>query len=123
MGDDYVPFGYQDAASGVQFKVFDEGQVMEARPGYLTAINLHRVKCRNGRDLTAASCLPFDRAEDCLIGVILEFEGDAVIVMVSCPAETCGIGKAVIPQHHPVDGDVRDLRKVQSHDCSGTTQM
>ena len=106
MGDDHVAFGYQDAASGVQFKVLDESQVMEARPGYLTAVDLHRVKQCDRRDLAAASCLPLDRPEDRFIGVILKFEGNAVIVMVPCPAEVFGIGKAVIPHHHPVDGDI-----------------
>lgn len=104
MGDDYVPFGYQDAASGVQFKVFDKGQVVEACPGYLTAVNLHRVKYSNGRDFTAASRLTFNGAEDRLIGVIFKFEGDAVIVVVAGPSETCRIRKAVIPQNHPDDG-------------------
>jgi len=57
MGDDHVAFGYQDAASGVQFKVLDEGQVMEARPGYLTAVDLHRVRQSDRREIAAASCL------------------------------------------------------------------
>ena len=112
MGDDHVPFGYQDAASGVQFKVFDEGQVMEACPGDLTAVNLHCVKNSNRCDFAAASGLPFNGAEDCFINIILKLEGNAIIIIARCPAETCGIGKAVIPQHHPVDGNVRSLRKV-----------
>ncbi len=88
---------------------------MEARPGYLTAVNLHRVKYCNRCNLTAASCLPLNRPEDRFIGVILKFEGNAVIVMVSGPAEACGIGKAVIPQHHPVDGDVRNRKFCIQH--------
>ena len=111
MGDDHVALGNQDTASGMQLQSFDKGQVMEARPGYLTAVNLHRVKYCNRGNLTAAPCLPFYPAEDRLIGVILKFEGNAVIVMVSGPAEACGVGEAVEAQHHPVDGDVPGIRK------------
>ena len=106
MGDDHVTFADQDAASRVQLQPFDEGQVVEACPGYPTAVNLHCIKQCNRRNLTGAPCLPFNRPEDRFIGIILKFEGNAIVVMVSCPAQACGIGKAVIPHHHPVDGDV-----------------
>lgn len=118
MGDDHIALGYQNTASGVQLQSLDKSQVMEACPGYLTAVNLHRVKYCDRRNLAAAPCLPLNRAEDYLIGVILKFEGNAVIVMVSGSAEACGIGKAVKAQHHPVNGNVQacmagfKLRKV-----------
>ena len=112
MGDDHVPFAYKDAASGVQFQFFYEGQVVQGSSCNDTAVYLYRIKYCNGSNLTAAASLPFNRAEDCFVGVILEFEGNAVVVMVSGPAEACGIGKAVIAQHHPVNGNIRTLCKV-----------
>ena len=60
MWDDHVPFGYQDAASGVQLQPLDEGQVVQACPGYPAAVNLHGVEDCHRCDLTEASCLPFD---------------------------------------------------------------
>lgn len=54
MGDDHVALGYQNTASGVQLKTFDKGQVMEACPGYFTAVNFHCIKYCNRSNLAAA---------------------------------------------------------------------
>ena len=89
MGDDHVALGNQNTASGVQLQSLDKCQVVEARPGYLTAVNLHCVKYCDRGNLAAASCLPLNGAEDCFIGVILKFEGNTVVVMVSGSAEAC----------------------------------
>lgn len=44
MGNDLVPLAHLDTASRHQFQILNEGEVMEACPGYRAAIDLHRVK-------------------------------------------------------------------------------
>ena len=74
MGNDLVPLAHLDTASWHQFQILNEGEVMEACPGYRAAIDLHRVKDRHRRDFPCAAGRPFNRTQDGFIGVVLELE-------------------------------------------------
>ena len=87
MGDDHVPFGNEDTASRMQLQSLDEGEVVQACPGHVTSIDLHRVEDCNGSNLTVTAGLPFNRAENCFIGVILKLKSESVVVMMTGPAK------------------------------------
>lgn len=79
---------------------------MKACPGYLAAVDFHCIKQGNRCNFPAASRLPFDGTEDGFIHIILKFEGNAVIVMVSGASQTLGISKTVKAEYHSVNRDV-----------------
>ena len=89
MGNDHIPLGYQDAASGIQFQILDKGQVVQGCPRDITAVDFNRIEQSHRRDLSAAACLPLNAAESGIISVILKFESDTVIIVVSGPAKRC----------------------------------
>lgn len=61
------------------------------------------VDTQNRCNLTAAPCLPFDGAEYCLIGVILKFESNTVVVMMSGSAQAFRIGEILKADNHAVN--------------------
>ena len=107
MGNDHVPFGYQDTASRHQLQFPDKGEVMKRGPGYGAAVNLHCVKDCHRRQFPEAGRRPFDTPEDSLVGFILEFVGKPVLVVVSGPSAACGICQVIEDQYHSINGKIQ----------------
>ena len=106
MGNDLVPLAHLDTASWHQFQILNEGEVMEACPGYRAAIDLHRVKDRHRRDFPCAAGRPFNRTQDGFIGVVLELERQSVLIVMPGPAAGLCVGCIVVGDHDAVNGDV-----------------
>ena len=75
----------------MQLKIFDKAYIVQARSGYVIAVNLYGVKDCHRSDFPGASCLPFNRAEDGFVGIVLKLESQFVIVMMPGTSETPGI--------------------------------
>ena len=87
-------------------QIFDKAYIVQARSGYVTAVNLHGVKDRHGSDFPGAPCLPFNRAEDGFVGIVLKLESQSVIVMMPGTSKTPGISQAVKTDDHAVNRNV-----------------
>ena len=83
MGNNHVPFGYQDTASRHQLQFPDKGEVMKRGPGYGAAVNLHGVKDCHRCQFPETGRRPFNTLENGFIGFVLEFESKSVFVMVT----------------------------------------
>ena len=107
MGNDHVPFGYQDTASRHQLQFPDKGEVMKRGSGYGAAVNLHCVKDCHRRQFPEAGRRPFNTPKDSLVGFILEFVGKPVLVVMPGPSAACGICQVIVNQYHPVNGKIQ----------------
>lgn len=96
MGNDLVPLAHLDTASRHQFQILNEGEVMEACPGYRAAIDLHRVKDGYRSNFPCAAGRPFNRAQDGFIGVVLKFERKPVLVVMPGPSAGLCVGGIVV---------------------------
>src|SRR5699024_1570870 len=91
MGNNHVPFGYQDTASRHQLQFPDKGEIMKRGSGYRAAVNLHCVKDCHRRQFPETGRCPFNTLEDSFIGFILELIGKSVLVVVSGSSAACRI--------------------------------
>ena len=91
MRDYHVPLGNKHPASRMKLQIPDKRQVMQARPGYRTSINLYCVKYCHRRNLPGTSRLLFNAAEYRFVSVILKLESDTIFVMMPSPSKTSGI--------------------------------
>ena len=110
MGNDLVPLAHLDTASRHQFQILNEGEVMEACPGYRAAIDLHRVKDGYRSNFPCAAGRPFNRAQDGFIGVILKLERKPVLIVMPGPSAGLCVGGIVVGDHDAVNGYVVFLR-------------
>ena len=107
MGNDHVPFGYQDMASRHQLQFPDKGEVMKRGPGYGAPINLHGVKDCHRCQFPKTGRRPFNTPKDSLVGFILKLIGKSVLVVVTGSSATCRISQVIEDQYHSIN------RKIQ----------
>ena len=107
MGNDHVPFGYQDTASRHQLQFPDKGEVMKRGPGYGAPINLHGVKDCHRCQFPETGRRPFNTLENGFIGFVLKFESKSVLVVMSGSSAACGIRQVIEDQYHSVNGKIQ----------------
>ena len=83
MGNDLISLAHQQPAAGHQAQVLDKGQVVQAGPGNLAAVNLNRIKDRYRGNLPGPGGRPFDIPEPALEQVVLELKRQPILEMVS----------------------------------------
>ena len=115
MGDNHIPLGDDDPIAGSQLQRLDERQIMKARPGDRAAVNLHRIKDGNGRDLTGACGCPFNGLQLGFEEVIFKLECKSIFVMMSCAATVLGIGHVVVGHYDAVNWDIIFLCVILQH--------
>ena len=86
MGNDLIALTHLDAAPRRQLQILNEREVVEARSGYRTAVDLHRVKDGYRSNFPCAAGRPFNRAQDGFIGVILKLERKPVLIVMPGPS-------------------------------------
>ena len=107
MGNDHVPFGYQDTASRHQLQFPDKGEVMKRGPGYGAAVNLHGVKDCHRCQFPETGRRPFNTLENGFIGFVLKLIGKSVLVVMSGSSAACGIRQVIEDQYHSVNGKIQ----------------
>ena len=110
MGNDLIALTHLDAAPRRQLQILNEREVVEARSGYRTAVDLHRVKDGYRSNFPCAAGRPFNRAQDGFIGVILKLERKPVLIVMPGPSAGLCVGGIVVGDHDAVNGDVVFLR-------------
>ena len=115
MGDNHIPLGDDDPIAGSQLQRLDERQIMKARPGDRAAVNLHRIKDGNGRDLTGACGCPFNGPQLGLKEVIFKLERKAILIVMFRAAAALGVGHIIVAYYGAVNGDIIFLRIVPQH--------
>ena len=95
MGNDHVPFGYQDTASRHQLQFPDKGEVMKRGPGYGAPINLHGVKDCHRCQFPETGRRPFNTLENGFIVFVLKFESKSVLVVMSGSSAACRICQVI----------------------------
>ena len=110
MGNDLIALAHLDAAPRRQLQILNEGEVMEARPGYRAAVDLHRIEDGNWGNFPCAAGCPLDRAQDRFIGIVLKLECEAVFIVVSGPAAGLCVGSIIVGNHDAIDGNIMFLR-------------
>ena len=110
MGNDLIALAHLDAAPRRQLQILNEREVVEARSGYRAAVDLHRVKDGYRSNFPCAAGRPFNRAQDCLISVVLKLECKPVLIVMPGPAAGSRIGGVVVGDHNAIDRYVVFLR-------------
>ena len=115
MGDNHIPLGDDDPIAGSQLQRLDERQIMKARPGDRAAVNLHRIKDGNGRDLTGACGCPFNGLQLGLKKVIFKLERKAILIVMFGAAAALGVGHIIVAHYDAVNGYIIFLCVVPQH--------
>ena len=110
MGNDLIALTHLDAAPRCQLQILNEREVVEARSGYRTAVDLHRVKDGYRSNFPCAAGRPFNRAQDGFIGVILKLERKPVLIVMPGPSAGLCVGCIVVGDHDAIDRYVVFLR-------------
>ena len=110
MGNDLIALAHLDAAARHQLQILNKGEVMETRSGYRAAVDLHRVKDGYRSNFPCAAGRPFNRAQDCLISVVLKLERKPIFIVMPGPSAGLCVGCIVVGDHDAIDRYVVFLR-------------
>ena len=110
MGNDLIALTHLDAAARRQLQILNKREVVEARSGYRAAVDHHRVKDGYRSNFPCAAGRPFNRAQDCFIGVVLKLECQPVLIVMPGPSAGLCVGCIVVGDHDAIDRYVVFLR-------------
>ena len=106
MRNNHIPLADQNTVARHQLQVLNEGQIVQAGPCHFASFDFYWSKDGYRRNLTSPSRRPLDGTKCCLKQLVLKFERQTVLIVMSCAPASFGKGNIIVGYNDAIDGNI-----------------